>query len=158
MFDRLREMFGIKDTSSSYEINPQEVLTEFERLLEMDVVTVNQNETDVINDFGEIVERYDNIEAELQRARENIGDGDGISLLDLLDNDQFSRWQEDHKHTVEEIKSLNEDATELLNEINIDESRLDESRINESDQFSELAVFFEQLNNAYRVFTYTSNK
>ena len=152
MFDRIREMVGTEDSTTGYEINPQEVITAFERFLEREGVTVNQNRSDVIDEFAEIVERYDDIGSELQQARENIGDGNGISLLDQIDNDQFDRWQKNHEHTIKEVESLNEDVIELLHKVDIDESRLDEA-----GRFSEVAEFIERVNNAYLVFSDSSN-
>jgi len=152
MFDRIREMVGTEDSTKGYEINPQEVITAFERFLEREGVTVNQNRPDVMDEFAEIVYRYDNIGSELQQARENIGDGNGISVLDQMDNDQFDRWQKNHEHTIEEIESLNEDVIELLNKVDVDKSRLDES-----GRFSEVAEFIQRVNDAYLVFSDTSD-
>ena len=152
MFDRIREMVGTEDSTTGYEINPQEVITAFERFLEREGVTVDQNRSDVLDEFAGIVNRYDEIGSELQRARENIGDGNGISLLDQMDNDQFDRWQKNHEHTIEEVESLNEDVIELLHKVDIDESQLDEP-----GRFSEVAEFIERVSDAYLVFSDTSN-
>lgn len=152
MFDRIREMVATEDSTKGYEINPQEVITAFERFLEREGVTVNQNRPDVMDEFAEIVYRYDNIGSELQHARENIGDENGISLLDQMDNDQFDRWQKNHEQTIEEIESLNEDVIELLNKVDVDESRLDES-----GRFSEVTAFIQRVNDAYLVFSDTSD-
>ncbi|WP_436932463.1 hypothetical protein [Halosimplex halobium] len=152
MFDRIREMVGTEDNTKSYEINPQEVISAFERFLEREGVAVNQEKSDVMDEFVEIVNRYDNIGSELQQAQENIGDENGISLLDQMDNDQFDRWQKNHEHTIEEVESLNEDIIELLNKIDVDESRLDES-----GPFSEVTEFIQRVSDAHLVFSDTSN-
>lgn len=152
MFDRIREMVGTEDDTKSYEIDPQDVISAFERSLERKGVAVNQDKSDVMDEFVEIVNRYDNIGSELQQAQENIGDGNGFSLLDQLDNDQFDRWQKNHEHTIEEIDSLNEDIIELLNKIDVDESQL-----NESGPFSEVTEFSQRVSDAYPVFSYMSN-
>ena len=152
MFDRIRETVSTEDSTKDFEINPQEVITEFERLLERDGVTVNGNKSDVTDEFAEIVNRYDSIESELQQAWENIGDGNVISLLDQFDNDQFDQWQKNHEHTIEVIESVNKNIIELMKEVDIDESLPDES-----GRFAEMANFLEQVNDAYQVFTYTSD-
>jgi len=50
------------------------------------------------------------------------------------------------------IESVNKNIIELMKEVDIDESLPDES-----GRFAEMANFLEQVNDAYQVFTYTSD-
>ena len=142
MIDWLRDLVGTEDDETE-EIAPGETIDAFERFLESEDVTVKQDNADLVDQFADIVGRYDDIRPEIRRAREEIGDGDSLSLYDVVRNEEFDSWQEDNQSTLAEIESLNEDFRRLLEDIDLNESEIDTS-----GPISEVNRFYKQVHDA----------
>lgn len=153
---KVRDAVGGDEGSASVSRGPideEAVVDEFERLLELDGVTVEGERSTLVEDFAAVVSRYAAIEPDVRELKERISDGDGVSLLDRFENeDEIERFDAE-RGVTDELDAIRETMTRLFERVDIGDS-VDESAFGESER---LDGFLQRLRNVSLLFASSSD-
>ena len=125
MFDQIRDRLGIT-AETDYSVDRAETVSAFESLLDMEGVSVDDAPA-AVDEFEEIVTRYDEISADVTDAMNELTEDGGVPLLYIVDDDtELDRWQRENPDLVAEIKSVAEHMDDLLERLEVDDQSVDE--------------------------------
>jgi len=126
MLDRIRDWVDSAD-GETYEVDREATVAAFESLLDDERVTVDGDLAAVVEQFDEIVARYDEISDDVTDAMDELtDDGEMPGIYFAKDNTELDRWQRENPELVAEIESLYDRLGELTERLDVDESSTDE--------------------------------
>ncbi|WP_338738075.1 hypothetical protein [Haloplanus salilacus] len=120
MLDRLRDLLRIREDTDDDgtgvlvvevpEEPPDEaaLVEDFDRMLDIEGITVDGDRADVVETFGDVVAQYGTLVPALRALGERVGD-DGVANVNcVLDKDEIAEWREEHPEAVATIESTTE--------------------------------------------------
>lgn len=154
MLDRIRDAVSIDSEDSNdesptkvSELDTDQVIADFEEFVRMEGVDVEDEESALLSEFKEAVEIFEEIQPNLAHVEENVSNGEYVSFLDQVNNEEFDQWIANDDHVIDTLGELKETNERVYDKIvNVDES------IDDEDFPDELDRYMTRLFNYYVVF------
>lgn len=154
MLDRFRETLGIEDeekveekANKIGEFNLERIISDFEEFLQMEGVDIATTEAELVSEFEQAVEIFEEIQPDLSHVQEHIANGEYISIIDNVTNDEFDQWVTNNGHVIDSLEKLKGKNKDVFDNIN----HVDES-IEYDDFPDELDDYISKLTHLYAIF------